>query len=446
MRMLLAISVAVLASATAQAHFLFVRILPPAEGGRAAEVYYSELAEAGDPRFVAKIAPTRLWLQTTPGKLTPLKAQETSDRLRAWLPASGSVMVVGELTYGVLARPKQTPFLLRHFPKAIAGAPADLNPLPPHGKLPLEIAATVSDTGIRLQALRDGKPLPGVEFVTVDAQLKNLTLKADGEGVATWTPPAAGGYAVYTRNTRVEAGEHGGKKYDEIRDFATLAFQWPLARTTGDPVAVKVFEEALAARAAWRDFPGFTADIAGNLDGRPFTGSVRISAKGEVLFSDSDPNREESVSPWVQDQLASIVLHRLARPDGKRGPPLVWFGEDRDDHPLGRLLVFEGGQFASSYRVKDRQLMAVNRVLGQENMTITVLENDRNTDGQFLPRAYTVQYWDGASGELKRSESIQQRWQRVGSWDLPARHTLTTASAAGVSVRTFMMSKFELLK
>src|SRR5262249_14436595 len=57
----------------AHAHFLFVRIGPPAEGGRSAEVYFSELAEAGDPRFIDKIAQTQLWLQTTPGKFEPLK-------------------------------------------------------------------------------------------------------------------------------------------------------------------------------------------------------------------------------------------------------------------------------------------------------------------------------------------------------------------------------------
>ena len=46
---------------------LFVRIGPLAEAGRAAEVYFSEQAEAGDPRFIAKIADTKLWLQSAPG-------------------------------------------------------------------------------------------------------------------------------------------------------------------------------------------------------------------------------------------------------------------------------------------------------------------------------------------------------------------------------------------
>ncbi|HQU47490.1 MAG TPA: hypothetical protein PK867_32095 [Pirellulales bacterium] len=89
----------------AQAHFLFIRITPPAEGGRAAEVYFSEQARAGDPRFIDKVAHTTLWRQTTPGKFEPLEVRKATDRLRAHLPASGTVAVVGECEYGVLARP-----------------------------------------------------------------------------------------------------------------------------------------------------------------------------------------------------------------------------------------------------------------------------------------------------------------------------------------------------
>ena len=48
----------------AHAHFLFIRIGAPAEAGRSAEVFFSEQAEAGDPKFVAKIAHTVLWIQT----------------------------------------------------------------------------------------------------------------------------------------------------------------------------------------------------------------------------------------------------------------------------------------------------------------------------------------------------------------------------------------------
>src|SRR5207302_1964931 len=89
----------------AAAHFLFIRIMPPAEGGRAAELYFSELAEAGDSRFIAKIAHTQLWLLSAENKFEPLKTHAASDRLRAWLPYTRRAVVVGKCHYGVLARP-----------------------------------------------------------------------------------------------------------------------------------------------------------------------------------------------------------------------------------------------------------------------------------------------------------------------------------------------------
>src|SRR5262249_35809547 len=153
----------------------------------------------------------------------------------------------------------------------------------------------------------------------------------------------------------------------------------------------------------------------------------------------------DAVAAWVQDQLESIVLHRQARAgSAERKKPVLRFAATDDDHPLGRLLIFDGGKFASSYRVKDKQIMVVNRHMGKENMTITVLDSGRNADGQFLPRSYTVHYWDAATGELKRTETVQDRWQRLGTWDLPAERTVSTAGAAGVSVRKFALSKHEL--
>jgi hypothetical protein len=82
---------------TAQAHFLFVRICPPAEGGRVAEVYFSEYATAGDPRFIDKVASAEFFVQTTPGEFRPLPLRKLSDRLRAHVPVDGTLMVAGRL-------------------------------------------------------------------------------------------------------------------------------------------------------------------------------------------------------------------------------------------------------------------------------------------------------------------------------------------------------------
>lgn len=443
--LLLVVGIGVLQVNPSQAHFLFIRILPPAEGGRTAEVYFSELAEAGDPRFINKIAKTELWLQQTPGEFTALKVHKAADRLRSWVPQDGAIVVVGRCVYGVLARPRQTPFLLRHFPKAMAGPPAELNKMKACSKLPLEIIAAFEGDGVRLTALKDGKPVPKAQLITVDERLTNVQLTAEEDGRAMWQPPAAGVYSVYMRDTRKESGEEGGKKYEEVRDFATVAFSWPLERKDADPAAVALFEEAVAARAQWRDFPGFNARISGDLDGRRFGGTVMIDAKGEMTFSDDDPSRTEAVSSWVEAQLDSLILHRLPRPSPPGRPkPVLHFAQTRDEHPLGRLLIVEGGRFASSYRIRDKQIRVVNRHLGKENLTITALENERNSEGRFLPRSYVVHYWESGTGRLLRTETVRDHWQRIGSWDLPATHEVTTATDAGLSVRRFTLSKHEL--
>ena len=430
-----------LLASAAQAHFLFVRICPPAEGGRAAEVYFSELAAAGDPRYIDKVAGAKFSIQTVPGEFRPLVMQKMADRLRGHVPIEGTLMVSGQLDYGVLTRPMLAPFLLRHYSKAVAGKPEEINRLAAHG-VPLEIVATFEPEAVVLTALVDGKPMSNATFTTVDTDLSSEELKADGDGRVRFAPPAPGVWSIYIQHLDRTPGEHQGAAYKEVRKFATLAFTWPLVPTGADAEAVKLFEDALAARAAWKDFPGFTAKIAGEVDGRSFDGEVAVAADGGVKLELA----EDVVNAWVQEQLESITMHRAASqsPSAAGPKPVLRFADDRTDHPLGRLLAFDGGSFASSYRVRNRQITSVNRFLAGQNMTITVLNNEQNAEGQYLPHSYCVQYWDEPSSELARTETVQDRWTRVGSWDLPASHTVTAASKSGYSVRAFKLSDHKL--
>jgi hypothetical protein len=432
-----------LGGAEARAHFLFIRIGPMAEAGRSAEVYFSEQAEAGDPKFVGKISQTKLWVQSSPGQFEPLRVHALTDRLRATVPASGTLAVVGACEYGVLARPSETPFLLRYFPKAIAGKADELNRMRPRPEIPFEVMATIEGERLRLVALKDGKPVPGAEFHAVDADLTEAKFAAGPDGSAAWTPSAPGQYSVYTRDSVKQTGEAGGKSFEEVRSFATLAFSWPIEPKGADPEAVALFEDALSTRAAWKDFPGFSAKVAGTIDGRPFTGKVTIHAEASAEVETDDP----TARPWLRDQLESLAMHRLADNSGSPRPkPVLRFADDEDDHPLGRLLTFEGGQFASSYRVKDHQITVVNRHTGRRNMTITVLENERNREGKYLPSRYLVHYWDASTGALNRVETVHDRWTRLARWDLPTEHTVTTSSETGLSVRAVRLTDLKRLE
>ncbi len=453
----------VVATAEARAHFLYIRVGPPAEGGRWADAYFSDRLEPGDPKFIAKVARTRMWLQGPPGEFRELPVHPAADRLRAPLPAGRSLVVIGQCEYGVVARPKETPFLLRYYPKAMTGVAEELNRMTPRPEIPFEIQATFdngpksaagasgdgSNSGsgvhgaVRLVALRAGRPVPGAVFMAVDPDMSEQTVTAGPDGAASWTPPAPGQYAITVRETIKRPGTLEGKGYEEIREFATVSFAWPLERSKPDSAADALFRDAVAHRAAWRDFPGFSADVAGWLDGREFSGKVKVKADGDVDVQTDYP----AAKTWMQDQLESLVMHRLPPPASNAADdqtPHFRFVDEPEGHPLGRLVAVQGDQMASSYRIKDHQITVVNRQMGKRNMTITVLENDANSEGHFLPRSYVVQYWDAATGKLASAETIQERWQRVGSLDLPVLHSVATASDTGLSTRVVRFSQLKL--
>lgn len=429
-------------SSCARAHFLFIQIGPHAEAGRNAEVFFSERATAGDPRFVPKVAHTELWLRDEPGKFVPLTVNKGTDRLRAYLPSGRSLSVIGRCEYGVLKREKA--FLLRYYPKAISGNSDELAKLDRCEQIPLEIMPTFNKDSISLLVLHDGKPLANALLTTVDADLSNEEFKTDSTGHATWTPAQPGQYAVSVKHVTPQAGTRDGEKYEEIREFATLALDWPLDGSRVDDAAVSLFEKAIAARAQWTDFRGFSAQASVYLDGRSSRGALRVKPDGEVTF-EGETTPDEPAREWVRDQLHSIVIHRVPS-SGIRAKPVLSFADQDDEHPLGRLLTFHGGRFASSYRIRDDEITVVNRNLGSENMSLQMLESERNRDGKVLPRAYQVQYRDSQSGAVTRVETFRQAWERIGPLDLPKTLTQTVSSAGGVSVRSLKLDSLKLVE
>ncbi len=427
-------------AASAQAHFLFIQVGPHAEAGRNVEVFFSERASAGDPKFVAKVAHTELWLQDEPGKFVPLTVNRGTDRLRAYLPSGKTVSVVGRCEYGVLKREK--PFLVRYYPKAVSGKPDEVAKLSRHESIPLEIMPTFAKDSLTLTVLRDGKPLANTMLTTIDSDLTNEELKADANGQATWRLTEPGQYAVYVKHVVPQAGTQNGQTYDEIREFATLAFGWPLDNSRVDADAVAMFQKAIAARAAWEDFKGFTAQASVYLDGRRSAGQVTVKPDGDVSFDGEPKLDDEAAREWVRDQLHSLVIHRVPS-SGIQSKPVLSFADKEDEHPLGRLLTFHGGRFASTYRIRDDEITVVNRSLGRENMSLQMLETERNAENKVLPRAYQVQYRDASTGAITRVETSRNRWQRLGKLDLPETLAQTVSSASGVSVRSLKLQSLK---
>ncbi len=125
--------------------------------------------------------------------------------------------------------------------------------------------------------------MPGVVFHAVDADLTESKATAGADGTAIWTPPAPGSYSIYTRDATKRSGEAG--RQVRTRKSASSARSPSPGRSAfveADPEAVTLFEQALDARAQWKDFPRFLGPSGRRIRWPPYSGSVRFLADGKV--------------------------------------------------------------------------------------------------------------------------------------------------------------------
>jgi uncharacterized GH25 family protein len=217
-RLLAAVVLFALAS-VASAHFPFLVPDGPSKG----KAVFSDTLKPDKDVPVDRLANTKL-VVIADGKATDLvwTLDKTANCYTFEVPGGGSRIVVGTTDYGVLQRGDSKPFRLYYHPKAIFG---DL-PAPEQAtvgeKLPLELVPVVAGGKLRLKALAGGKPLAKAPVsVLVPGEAKSHDVNTDDGGL---TPDfdKAGTYGAYVRRIETQAGDKEGKKYDEIRHYASL--------------------------------------------------------------------------------------------------------------------------------------------------------------------------------------------------------------------------------
>ena len=249
-------------------------------------------------------------------------------------------------------------------------------------RLPLEIARAGRT---RYLVLWQGKPLADAEVVIAKpGKEQPETMKSDKDGGFDLIAETPGTYGIRARHIEKKEGEHDGKKYTEVRHYTTLVVK---ATSKEDPAASKLLADARAARALWKEFPGFSADIEINLDGKISKGTVTVDSNGKAKYEGLSKEAEA----WAKPIFGSIVGHRL---DGTpRNTPCA-FVDEEVNHPMGRRIRVLNDELHSGYRIKDDQILVVDRHVESRKFTISVLENRKNAEGKYLPVSFVVDYWN----------------------------------------------------
>jgi hypothetical protein len=208
-----------------------------------------------------------------------------------------------------------------------------------------------------------------------------------------------------------------------------------------DIEARKAMREVFSNTARWPEgFGGFTADVVANINGEEKKGTVTVKGPKDIAVN----IEEEKVKSFLNENLASIAMHRGPRSfEESDGKYKLVFGDD-GAHPLGRKVIMGGDGMSSFYRVKDGRIQQINRQTPRFSFTINIEESMKNQDGKFLTRKYSVFYFNPEKG-LKDVESYTDEYTRVGQADLPEMRRIINCEEGAITVSTMILSNHKLL-
>jgi uncharacterized protein DUF3386 len=444
----LALGLATLLPGAASAHFVWTE--PAPTPGDAVRVYFGEYPDVRENSpLLDKVARVKVYAVDGKGR-RELKQSRREDHF-LYEGLGRSPVAVALLDYGVLQRGEGPPYLLRYEAQVLLG---DGTPQPAQGLaalsrqetgLPLAVhLQAVGEESLSLRVTLEGKPGPAEIAFRGPKDREMRKEKTSPAGLLALPLTDGGWHHVRIMAEDGKPTQFEGKEARFTRTYLSLMFnaagRQPAASAgkavQPDADAVQVLREAHAARANWGpDFPGFTADAVYRVNGKEARGTITVARDYTITYALGDKEAEGSLRP----SFASLIMHR------RRGSPeyqATW--RDSEAHPLGRAINLND-ELNSFYRVRDRQILQVNRVMGSQRFTNNVLENERTKLG-FLPRAWTVAYYDREGNTLQRVSTTQVTWTWIGDVFLPATLQTVNAHAEGTDVSQLVLTNHRLLK
>jgi hypothetical protein len=204
---------ALMAPATARAHFIWIAVEPAAQGGGTVRMFLSETPEPGGPQFLRLVRNVK---PTVDGQ--PLAVAATEETMEARWAGKLPRFIDAESDLGVKTSAGKS---YRLFYTARAqGAPVDIKDGEGAGRL--RVRLVLRDGKGAVQVLFDGKPVARARIKVIPEDGDARELSADEEGLASIDGLAEGKAALWANWVENRPGESGGKAFEETRYYATL--------------------------------------------------------------------------------------------------------------------------------------------------------------------------------------------------------------------------------
>ncbi len=199
------------------------------------------------------------------------------------------------------------------------------------------------------------------------------------------------------------------------------------------------------------DFEGFDALLNYSVNGKSYEGKLVFRNKAGGTNIDIAGVDKDEMS-WLKDKLISMIGHRrggeFSERDGRH--KITFGGNDSDKNRQNRLgtLVFLNDKLNSSYRVKDRKVMEVTRMMGNIVFTISVIQTMTADPGKYLAHHFLVTYRDKKSSAIQQVDGFRDKYKKIDSIWLPVRRTVITITPEEKTpeIRQIELSQISVLR
>ncbi|NJL82602.1 MAG: DUF3386 domain-containing protein [Chloroflexaceae bacterium] len=193
-----------------------------------------------------------------------------------------------------------------------------------------------------------------------------------------------------------------------------------------------LFRAAYENRYTWdSNFPGYTADLELKQGEETYSAQVRVNSDFSVEVTEID---DEKVKESIYNQMRDIVTHR------KRSSFEQAHGKNQfhlgDTDPTGAVAInVEGDAMGSNYRVRDREITQVSRVMGPMAFTINT-EESLQTGAGYISVKYSAIFRDAKTDDLRGKRQFEESYVEVGGYYLPAQQIVHSLDKGGNQIAT----------
>ncbi len=176
---------------------------------------------------------------------------------------------------------------------------------------------------------------------------------------------------------------------------------------------------------------GFEAEVIVNDNGLIGRGKLHYD-----VYEGADLQMKglDEKTTWPAEMIVNILGH-LRRPkfEGADGRWPITFAED-DHSPLGRQVLLHDGPVNSSYRIRNGRVTEVKRSTGEDFTISIIIEETPAGEGKYLPRHFTVTYFDSKSHLIRSSQAFTDEYRQVENvWFPFKRHILWAENGEVIS-------------